>query len=138
MKYSFLIVPFAALIIAQIIKVGIDAYHGKFSWKDLDSYGGMPSSHAAFIAAALTKSFFLFGLVSPIFGLVAFLGFVVLRDAVGIRQEIGKQASLINQLIIDLPDALEDKYPRLETRIGHTHIQILAGAAIGVILAIIL
>jgi acid phosphatase family membrane protein YuiD len=55
-----------------------------------------------------------------------------------LRQEVGKQAAVINQLIVDLPDQLEDKYPRLETRIGHTYPQLIVGFVLGMIIAVIL
>lgn len=138
MDYKFLLVPFAALILAQIIKMMIDGSQGRFSWKDIDSYGGMPSSHAAFLAAALVEAAKLYNINSAIFAVVAFLSFVVLRDAVGLRQEVGNQAQIINQIITDLPDKAEDKYPKLETRIGHTYPQLIAGLIIGAALALII
>ncbi len=137
MNYFFLIVPFASLFIAQFIKLLIFARQGKFSWKEFDSYGGMPSSHAAFMGSALIESWQGFGINSPIFALVMFLTFIVLRDAVGLRMTIGKHAHMINQLVADLPDHLEDKYPHLEPRQGHTYAQVLAGLTLGIVIALI-
>src|SRR5690606_38438869 len=110
---------------------------GKFSWKEFDSYGGIPSSHAAFMGSALIESWQGFGINSPIFALVMFLTFIVLRDAVGLRMTIGKHAHMINQLVADLPDHLEDKYPHLEPRQGHTYAQVLAGLTLGIVIALI-
>lgn len=138
MSYFFIIIPFVALFFTQIVKIILDSAKGKFSWKNLDSYGGMPSSHAAFLAAAITVSCQQLGPDNPITAVLTFITFIVLRDAVGLRRYVGKQAEVINSLIKDLPDNLEDKYPYLETRVGHTYPQILVGAAIGIILALIL
>lgn len=135
---SFLIIPFIALFVSQFIKLGIFARKGKFSWKDFDSYGGMPSSHAAFMGAAMTESYLQFGLNSPIFALITFVTFIVLRDAVGIRMTIGAHAKMINQLVADLPDELEDKYPHLEPRQGHTYAQVGVGFVLGILLAILI
>ena len=135
---TLLIVPIIALFIAQFIKLGLFARNGKFSWKDFDSYGGMPSSHAALMISALTESWQLYGITSPYFAILMIITFVVLRDAVGIRMTIGKHASYINQLVTDLPDQLEDKYQHLEPRQGHTYPQVIVGALIGAFLALII
>ncbi|MCC6638966.1 divergent PAP2 family protein, partial [Candidatus Falkowbacteria bacterium] len=100
--------------------------------------GGMPSSHAALMVSALTESWQLYGLASPYFAIITIITFVVLRDAVGIRMTIGKHASYINQLVTDLPDHLEDKYQHLEPRQGHTYPQVLAGAILGAVLALLI
>jgi len=138
MLTSFLIVPFVALIITQLIKISILSYKGKFAWKEFDSYGGMPSSHSAFMAAALYKAYEGFGLESPIFAILVFLTFLILRDAVGIRMTIEKHAKTLNSLIKDLPDNLEEKYHHLEPRQGHTYMQVFVGFIIGLLLAIII
>jgi len=134
---SLLIIPFASLIIAQCIKLGIYASQGKFSWKDFDSYGGMPSSHAAFLGSALVESAQLYTINSPIFAIISFITFIVLRDAVGIRRTIGKHAEMINKLVVDLPDYKEEKYPHLEPRQGHTYQQLIVGLILGSIIALV-
>jgi acid phosphatase family membrane protein YuiD len=135
MTYHFLLIPFIALLITQSIKLLLFAREGKFSWKDFDSYGGMPSSHAAFMSAALTESYQAYGFESPTFALVAFLTFIVLRDAVGLRMTIGKHAHMINMLVQDLPDTQETKYPHLEPRQGHTYAQVFVGFLVGILIA---
>lgn len=137
-QYSLLIIPFVALIITQIIKVIIDARNKKFSWQDFDSYGGMPSSHAAFLSAAFVTAWIQYGLNSPIAALIAIISFVVLRDAVGLRMMVGKHSKVLNSLIKELPSVSEDKYPVLETRVGHTYSQIIVGLIIGAVIAIVI
>ena len=135
---NFLIVPIISLLISQFIKMGIFAKQGKFSWNDFDSYGGMPSSHASFMAAALVEAYQNYGLSSPIFAIITFITFLVLRDAVGLRRTVGYHANLINQLVKDLPDNLEGKYPHLEPRPCHTFPQIAVGFILGIIFAVII
>ena len=137
MNFTFLILPFAALFITQFIKLGMLAHKGKFSWKDFDSYGGMPSSHAAFMGAALIESWQQFGIDTPIFAIITFITFIVLRDAVGLRQTVGRHADLISRLVSDLPDHLETKYPHLEPRQGHTYAQVFVGFVVGIAIGLI-
>ena len=137
MNISFLVIPFASLFIAQFIKLGIFSKNGKFSWKEFDSYGGMPSSHSAFMGSALVEAFQQYGLESAVFAIITFITFIVLRDAVGLRQTIGKHASMINQIVTDLPDDLEADYPHLEPRQGHTYLQVFFGLVLGVAIALI-
>lgn len=136
--YSLIIAPFVALIGTQIIKVIIDSSNGKFSWKNFDSYGGMPSSHSALVAALATKAALVYGLNSGLFGISVVVAFVVIRDAVGFRHELSKHAKALNMLVSDLPDEKEIKYPHLEQRLGHTYTQAAVGTIIGIITAVLI
>ncbi|MFA5188066.1 MAG: divergent PAP2 family protein [Patescibacteria group bacterium] len=138
MSYKILLTPFIALIIAQLIKVIVDSTRGKFSWKNFNSYGGFPSSHSALVSALATEVGLLSGFLSIPFVISITLAFVVIRDAVGLRQMLGKHAKILNMLIKDLPDYKEDKYPFLEERLGHTYWQALAGIILGIIVALLI
>jgi len=138
MSYSIILTPFIALIIAQLIKVIIDSIKGEFSWKNFNSYGGMPSSHSAMVAALATEMGLQIGFLSIPFIIALTLAFIVIRDAVGLRQMLGKHGQVLNMLVKDLPDYKEDKYPFLEERLGHTYWQALAGIIIGIIVAIVI
>lgn len=133
-----LLIPFIALFVTQFIKVIIDARKKKFSWQNFDSYGGMPSSHAALLSAAFIQAVQLYTLKSQIVAVIAIIAFVVLRDAVGLRMIVGKHSSAINSLVKELPSTSEDKYQILETRVGHTYSQIFVGLIVGAVIAIIL
>ncbi len=67
------------------------------------------------------------------------LAAVVMYDAIGVRRETGKQARLLNlileQGIFDLdPDEFQESLKEL---IGHTPFQVLVGAILGVIVALV-
>jgi acid phosphatase family membrane protein YuiD len=66
------------------------------------------------------------------------LASVVMYDATGVRQETGKQAQLLN-LILD-QDIFQLKGEQFEKRlkefIGHTPLQVFAGAVLGILLAV--
>jgi len=138
MSVTTILVPFIALITAQFIKVIIDSIKDKFSWKNFNSYGGFPSSHSAMVAALAMEIGLQTGFTSTYFALALALAFLIIRDAVGLRQMLGKHAKILNMLIKDLPDYKEDKYPFLEERLGHTYWQALAGIILGIIVAILI
>ena len=55
MKYELILIPLAIALITQlIVKPIIEAIRGKFSWKNLISYGGMPSAHSALVTSLST------------------------------------------------------------------------------------
>lgn len=138
MNYKLILVPFLALIIAQVIKVIIDSVKGKYSWRNFNNYGGMPSSHSAMVAALATIMGTSFGFTSGYFAIALCFAFLTIRDAVGLRYQLGFHGKILNKLIKDLPDNKEDKYPYLQERLGHTYMQALAGIIIGIIIALII
>ncbi|HDQ22689.1 MAG TPA: divergent PAP2 family protein [Candidatus Uhrbacteria bacterium] len=138
MSYKIVIVPFLALIIAQIIKVILDARKGEFSWGNLNRYGGMPSSHSAMVAALCVEIGMATGFNSAYFAIALAFSFLIVRDAVGLRRNLGKHGKILNMLIKDLPDYKENKYPFLEERLGHTYWQALVGILLGIIIALLI
>ena len=138
MTYKIILIPFIALITAQIIKVIIDSAKGKFSWRNLNNYGGMPSSHAAMVAALTTEMATETGLNSAFFAIALVFAFLIIRDAVGLRQYLGNHGKTLNMLIKDLPDYQEDKYPFLEERLGHTYLQAAVGVILGIAIALLI
>jgi len=138
MSYKIILIPFLALIIAQAIKVIIDSIKGQFSWKNFNSYGGMPSSHSAMVSALAMEVGLQMGFLSIPFAIALTLAFIVIRDAVGLRQLLGNHGKVLNMLIKDIPDYKEDKYPFLEERLGHTYWQALAGIILGIIVAMLM
>jgi len=126
------------MIVNQIIKVIIEIIKGKFTWFSVLSYGGMPSSHAAVVTALVYLMAKYEGLDSPSFALALILALLTIRDATGIRWQIGKNSKLINQLIKELPDDKEYHYPVLEERFGHKNSEVLVGILVGLIFTYLL
>lgn len=139
MSYSFLIVILISFLIAQISKFFIPGNNLKLNWKDFFSYSGMPSSHAAASIGLTTIIGLKLGLNSPFFAIVLFFTILVIRDAVGVRRYVGNEGEVINNLVKDLSDDqyLNQSYPKMKEKVGHTKKQILAGGLIGLIVAII-
>jgi len=139
MEYIYIITPCIAVFIAQISKFFVKKNRLKFSFKNLIAYSGMPSSHAAVTISLATIIGLRIGFNSAPFAVAALVAFLSLRDAAGIRQYIGRQGKVINELVEDLDDGdyLDERYPQLIERVGHTPKQLLIGAVIGFIVALI-
>ena len=58
---------------------------------------------------------------------------VVMYDAIGVRRETGKQAKLLNSILMENPLKLnaEVLQEKLKEYVGHTPLQVLAGAILG-------
>ena len=120
---------------AQLIKlITTPCYKKDFSvMHTLFGTGGMPSSHTAAVCATAFSCGILYGYDSPIFALAAVFAMVVMKDAVGVRREAGKQAEVINQIAEEIGKKkkrfLDVSLPEL---LGHTPLQVLFGALLGV------
>ena len=67
------------------------------------------------------------------------LAAVVMYDAIGVRQETGKQARLLNMILEqDLFKLNNHQFQeRLKEFVGHTPLQVFAGAVLGILLAVL-
>ncbi|KKS34110.1 MAG: hypothetical protein UU95_C0017G0025 [Parcubacteria group bacterium GW2011_GWC2_42_12] len=136
--YQILITSLIAGLIAQLSKLLVKSNNLKFSWRSIFSYAGLPSSHAAFVASLATVIGLSQGFSSPLFAVCFIFGLLVIRDALGIRRYLGQHGEIINILVKDLKTdkMLDETYPRLLEKIGHTPAQIIAGLLIGVFIAL--
>ena len=123
--------------VAQVLKTLIHAWVTKsFDPERLVGSGGMPSSHASTVCAMATTAGRLHGLGSPVFAVTVILAIIVMHDAMGVRLETGKQAKLLNQ-IVDSFKTLEGKKlaeEKLKEFVGHTPIQVIMGALLGILI----
>ncbi|MCX7839030.1 MAG: divergent PAP2 family protein [Anaerolineae bacterium] len=126
-------VPWAT---AQILKVIIElVWYRKFNLRLLVSAGGMPSSHSAMVCGLATAIAIQDGLASTTFALAFVLAMVVMYDAAGIRRAASMQARILNQIIDELFQGHPISEVRLRELLGHTPIQVAAGAALGIVMA---
>ena len=98
--------------------------------------GGMPSSHSSTVTGMATTIGLLGGFDSLIFALAACIAGIVMFDAAGVRMAASKQAIVLNKIIREIlsPDSAVSK-ERMKEFLGHTPIQVFAGAALGVVVA---
>lgn len=95
--------------------------------------GGMPSSHAASVSALTTAVGFREGVGSVMFGVVLFFSLIVMYDAAGLRRAAGRQATLLNRILHEHIQLPGPPHERLRELLGHTPIEVLVGALIGVL-----
>ena len=131
---------------AQLIKTGLDAIkHRSFNRQRLAGAGGMPSSHSAVCCSVVLTSYFLYGFQSPVFALAFIVALIVMYDATGVRWAAGLHAKAINQIVEYLENddkeegrkCLNDLIPRLNESLGHRVIEVICGAILGIVIAII-
>ena len=94
----------------------------------------MPSSHSSTVCALTTAAGIIHGPASSEFAIAFIMAMVVMYDAMGVRRETGKQAKLLNEILatfrtLDGKKLTEDK---LKEFVGHTPLQVLAGALLGI------
>jgi len=129
-----LVAALAWWAIAQLVKVPVHyAVHRKIDLRLWVSAGGMPSSHAALVCALATGAALQNGLGSTAFAICVALAMIVMYDATGVRQAAGKQAAILNQIVDELFQGHPISEQRLKELLGHTRIQVLIGALMGIL-----
>ena len=127
---SFIWTSIFAWFIAQAGKIFTNYYtERKFDIRKLVGSGGMPSSHSAMVVCLATKLGRVYGFDSPFFSIGIIFSFIVMYDAAGVRRAAGKQARAINFLLTQTKVTFEEQLKEL---IGHTPLQVTAGAVLGV------
>lgn len=149
-----LTVALASWFAAQVIKVILNCITQKeVVWERLIGAGGMPSSHSALVCSMTVGMARKTGLGSPEFALAFLIAAVVMYDAMGVRRAAGEHARVLNQIVSffnkdsqviqsgkpskrekDAEDsASSDK--QLKEFLGHTPLEVLAGALLGILIA---
>jgi len=124
--------------VAQLIKFLTALIAEKrFSLLLLVSSGGMPSSHTSFVVALSAMVGLQQGFDSAIFAVSLVFSSVVMYDATGVRRHAGKQAAVLNMLVEKLNNPNISLEKKLKELLGHTPKQVLAGAVLGAVTAII-
>ncbi|MCR4408386.1 MAG: divergent PAP2 family protein [Anaerolineae bacterium] len=136
LRNTSLTVPLICWAVAQALKV---FYHlttqRKLDLRLLTSAGGMPSSHSAFVSALATAIGLREGMGSSDFAICVVFASVVMYDAAGVRRAASRQASILNRILDELFRGQPLSEERLWELIGHTPIQVVVGAIIGIVLA---
>ena len=128
------IAAFMAWLIAQIIKVVLVLLKDRrWDLSRMLGSGGMPSSHSALVVAMATAVGRLEGFSSTAFGIAVALAVIVMYDAANVRRAAGQQAELLNRIAEDF---YRDKHidgEKLKELLGHTPVEVAAGAILGIV-----
>ncbi len=137
---KILLSAFWAWLIAQALKTIIYVIVNKnFNPERLLGDGGMPSSHSATVMGLVTATALNYGSYTFEFAVAAILALIVMHDAMGVRRQAGKQAKVINNMLEWLTD-FDNNIPveeKLKEFVGHTPLQVLFGALLGVAVGIV-
>lgn len=137
-EYKYIIVPFFVWFGIQLFKFIYDLVKSKkFNFKRLMQAGGMPSSHSGVVISLTTMIGKNVGINSPLFAVALIFSFIVMYDAAGVRRAAGKQAKLLNKIVETLGLTSLQVSERLVEVLGHTPVQVIVGAAIGVIVGLL-
>jgi acid phosphatase family membrane protein YuiD len=125
---------------AQIAKAIVyTIVHREFRLGRLLGSGGMPSSHSATVCGLLTAVGFEFGPAGFEFAISMILAIIVMNDAMGVRRETGKQSQLLNDMK-EWFERMGANIPadvKLREFVGHTPMQVLVGAIIGILMGLL-
>lgn len=136
MSNRVLLVAVLSWAIAQTLKILTTfMQERKWDFTKLVSAGGMPSSHSSFVTALTIGIGQVEGYHTSLFATAAVLSCIVMYDAAGVRWESGQQAAAINKIIHMLQDPSIELDKQLKEILGHTPVQVIAGAILGIIVA---
>lgn len=123
-------------LVAQALKCFISCVRDrKWDWRYLVSSGGMPSSHSSVVCTCAVAVGGLAGWTSIPFAVAAILAFVVMYDAANVRQAAGEQAKILNYIMDRQEEMRPDFHSKdLKELLGHTPLQVLAGAVLGILI----
>lgn len=127
-----------AWFIAQFLKVILTRKDGQFDFSRMTGAGGMPSSHSSTVLALTTSVFMIFGYKSAEFAISSVLSVIVMYDATGVRRAAGEQAKIINYMMSHFKETTPQKFTKeLKELLGHTPIEVVAGAILGIVIGFI-
>ena len=135
----FLLAAIVAWAIAQVAKVLISSFQlRRLNLRVLADPGGMPSSHSAIVMGLTTAIGKYAGITSAAFAIALIFSFVVMYDAAGVRRAAGRQAAVLNLVVQDLVHMRGMQEAELRELLGHTPVEVLIGAVLGIAVGLIL
>jgi acid phosphatase family membrane protein YuiD len=136
---TFLLAPLVAWAIAQASKVILTSVRQRrLNLRVLAETGGMPSSHAAIVMGMTTAVGKHAGVSSAAFAIALIFSFVVMYDAAGLRRAAGRQAAILNRLVEDLVHMRGMQEQKLRELLGHTPVEVVVGALLGIGVGLVL
>ena len=132
--YEVIFVAFSGIITAQLIKCILHLIIKRsLDLRLFTTTGGMPSSHSAGVMGLSTTVGLIRGFSSIEFAIALGYAFIVMYDAAGVRRAAGKLAACLNRIIMDLyKQDLQEAGEKLKELLGHTPMQVFAGALYGI------
>lgn len=119
---------------AQVIKFLVKSITRRnLGVQNLVSYGGMPSSHAAFVAGLLTVMGIHQGWNSPEVAISFVFGLLVLRDALGLRNYVDRAMEDVKKIGKKMSGLNLQSNTLADLQVGHTRAEVVVGLLVGVV-----
>lgn len=129
---------FVSWTIAQFTKMLCGFYRTKrLDFSYLVSTGGMPSAHSALASGLATSLGITTGFDSPVFALGLAFALITMFDASTVRRAAGLQARLLNEIVDELFKEHHFSERKLAELLGHTRVEVLMGAIVGILSAML-
>ncbi len=123
-------------VAAQALKPFIDLIQGQgFNIFRMLDTGGMPSSHTSVVTTLTVGVMAYEGVSSPLFGITLVISLYFIFEATGLRQEVGNQARVLNEIIDKVRETHHFNAEELHELIGHTWAEVTGGFALGLLIA---
>ena len=97
----------------------------------------MPSSHTALVTTLTIGIGLQAGINSSLFSVALIFSMYIIFEAAGLRQEVGNQARVLNEMIDDLLVTHHLNKSRLKELVGHTWGEVWGGFFVGLVAALI-
>jgi len=136
-SYALIIIPLAAGLAAQVIKFVLFSFKHGMDWRFLLEYGHMPSSHTAMMSGLIYAIGYYYGVKTPEFATAFIVTLLVVSDALRLRRYIGSYGKTLNNLMYKLKIEDDAASLKLKERVGHKPSEILAGAVLGILTALV-
>jgi acid phosphatase family membrane protein YuiD len=122
---------------AQVLKVIVDLIQKRrFNPLRVIDTGGMPSSHTSVVTTLTVGVAVYQGISSPLFGISLIISLYFVFEATGLRQEVGNQARVLNEIIEKFKETHHFNSGSLRELIGHTWAEVMGGFALGLLIAL--
>lgn len=139
MTFYLFLIPILCGTIAQGLKYFFNQrFYSelRIAGQRIPRYGGMPSAHSAFAFSLATVIAATDGFNSGSFVIASAVVIFILDDALRMRIFLSRHGLALRKLILRLPKPEQQDYPYLETRLGHKVPEVIAGAILGIVLAL--
>ena len=130
-----------SLVLAQFLKPLLDLlFRRPWRWQRAFDTGGMPSSHTSLVTTLTLGVGAVEGTSTTVFAVTLIFSLYFVFEATGLRQEVGQQARILNEMIDELlaHHAVRTDTERLRELVGHTWAEVLGGGVVGAIVFFVL
>jgi hypothetical protein len=123
-------------ILAQLLKVIVGLIQTRqFRVERFLDTGGMPSSHTALVTTLTIGVALYSGISSAVFSITLIFSMYIVFEAAGLRQEVGKQARVLNELVDEMLKTHHFSRSRLKELVGHTWAEVSVGFLVGLLVS---